>query len=160
MNRMILACLLAAASFSSAASQRQPVSVGGAVVSRGGELICSNDRACDDGIYCNGAERCKKSDPQARSGRCAPGTPPCDEGITCRETENRCLTRDCAVRDADGDGYDSIACGGNDCDDKDVGRNPGQTEICDARGRDEDCDVRTVGDKDEDGDGFIDAKCL
>ena len=160
MNRMILACILATASLSSAASQRQPVNVGGAVVSRGGEMFCSTDQACDDGVYCNGVERCRKSDPQARSGRCVAGAPPCEEGVTCDEVNDRCLTRPgCAVSDADGDGYDSIACGGNDCDDKDAGRNPGETEVCDAAGRDEDCDVKTFGDKDEDGDGFIDAMC-
>ncbi|MBA2662730.1 MAG: putative metal-binding motif-containing protein [Bradymonadaceae bacterium] len=32
--------------------------------------------------------------------------------------------------DADGDGYLSIACGGDDCDDTDALVNPGQTEVC------------------------------
>lgn len=159
MNRMILACLLAVASVSSAASQRPFVNVGGAVVSRDGELICTSDQACDDGVYCNGVERCRKADPQARSGRCVAGTRPCEPGVTCDEEHDRCLTQGCAVSDADGDGYDAIACGGNDCDDRDAGRNPGETEICDARGRDEDCDVNTFGDKDQDGDGFIAATC-
>jgi len=40
--------------------------------------------------------------------------------------------------DADLDGYDDVACGGDDCDDADPGINPGATEILDAV--DDDCD--------------------
>jgi hypothetical protein len=55
---------------------------------------------------------------------------------------------DCA--DDDGDGYASATCGGDDCDDADPGRFPGNTEVCD--GDDEDCDDATLG-PDGDGDG-------
>ena len=40
--------------------------------------------------------------------------------------------------DADGDGYDDIACGGDDCDDNDANQNPGASEYC--NNEDDDCD--------------------
>ncbi len=59
--------------------------------------------------------------------------------------------------DADGDGAIASELGGFDCDDTDPKRFPGQTEICDDR--DDDCDPVTVGDRDADGDGFVDCAC-
>ena len=61
--------------------------------------------------------------------------------------------------DSDGDGVDSIACGGADCDDSDPRRFPGNVEVCDAENLDEDCDSTTFGDRDADGDGYVDAAC-
>ncbi len=61
--------------------------------------------------------------------------------------------------DADGDGYASHACGGEDCDDADSARYPGAYEVCDSAGHDEDCDETTFGDVDFDGDGAISAAC-
>jgi hypothetical protein len=61
--------------------------------------------------------------------------------------------------DADGDGHPSIASGGDDCDDQDSMRYPGNAEVCDVLGRDEDCDNSTFGTRDADGDGFIDEWC-
>lgn len=60
--------------------------------------------------------------------------------------------------DCDGDGHASIARGGDDCDDQDPRRYPGNVEI--ANDRDEDCDPTTIAgrDGDRDGDGFIDAR--
>ncbi|MBT3223547.1 MAG: hypothetical protein HN348_31130, partial [Proteobacteria bacterium] len=40
--------------------------------------------------------------------------------------------------DFDGDGYDSFAAGGKDCDDEEIAINPGANELCD--GIDSDCD--------------------
>lgn len=60
--------------------------------------------------------------------------------------------------DADGDGEYAIVCGGADCDDLDPDRYPGNTEVCNA-GRDEDCDPRTGGNSDADGDGYPDSDC-
>lgn len=60
--------------------------------------------------------------------------------------------------DADGDGFDSIASGGTDCDDNDGNRSPGMAERPDADGYDEDCNWRTIGTLDLDGDGFTDMR--
>jgi hypothetical protein len=63
-----------------------------------------------------------------------------------------------APDDCDGDGHASIARGGDDCDDQDPRRYPGNIEF--ANDRDEDCDPGTIAgrDGDRDGDGFIDAR--
>jgi len=61
--------------------------------------------------------------------------------------------------DCDGDGVDAIAVGGTDCDDTDPERFPGNAEICDSAGHDEDCDLDTVGHLDRDGDGLVDDSC-
>ncbi|MBO6934902.1 MAG: hypothetical protein JJ863_08000 [Deltaproteobacteria bacterium] len=111
---------------------------------------CATAADCDDGVFCNGEELCNM-------GSCMEGTPPCADGM-CMEAMDMC-TDACDDPDADGDGVDRIECGGNDCDDEDANRYPGNTEICDEEGIDEDCDPTTVGDRDVDGDGHIDAAC-
>jgi len=58
----------------------------------------------------------------------------------------------------DGDGHDSNACGGGDCDDRDPLRFPGNPEICDLMNHDEDCDPTSFG-TDIDGDGEEPATC-
>jgi len=58
--------------------------------------------------------------------------------------------------DCDGDGVKSSAHGGFDCDDTDPHRFPGNFEVADFDGHDEDCDLQTIGVLDLDGDGFID----
>jgi len=59
--------------------------------------------------------------------------------------------------DADGDGFDDTACGGDDCDDGDSAVNPGATEVCDDA-VDDDCD--SFADvSDGDGDGYINVAC-
>jgi hypothetical protein len=110
---------------------------------------CNIDNECDDGIWCNGAETCS-------AGHCQPGVPPCDAGTQCFAETRSCST---VCEDKDGDGFPAIHCGGNDCDDNNANRYPGNVEICDARGIDEDCDTSTVGDLDEDGDGFVSPNC-
>jgi hypothetical protein len=102
--------------------------------------------ACDDGVFCNGVEECVE-------GVCAPGEAPC-AAADCDEEARVC---GCPERDADGDGQDSILCGGADCDDADPERFTGNTEDCDDH--DEDCDSFTVGPDDVDGDGFVSAAC-
>ncbi len=111
---------------------------------------CTRDVDCSDGVFCNGQEVCTM-------GLCGPGTPPCDEEA-CDETGRVC-TSGCLTPDADGDGVASLACGGDDCADDDPDRFPGNPEVCDADGHDEDCDPTTVGDVDVDGDGHISAAC-
>ena len=61
--------------------------------------------------------------------------------------------------DLDGDGHVSIATGGDDCDDSDAQRYPGNVEVCDVSDKDEDCDLLTFGPRDADGDGYIDQNC-
>ncbi|MFK7984673.1 MAG: putative metal-binding motif-containing protein [Sandaracinaceae bacterium] len=116
---------------------------------------CTDDARCDDGVYCNGEEVCV-------DGACGAGTPPdCDDGMECTadrcdETNARCVN---TAPDADGDGHADLACGGDDCDDADPSRFPGNTEVCDADDIDEDCDPETYGFRDNDGDGFPDVAC-
>ena len=116
---------------------------------------CTADIACEDGIFCNGTERCAPASPSADVRGCVPGTDPC-AGETCDEATRRCAPG-CA--DDDGDGARAMECGGTDCDDGDPRRFPGNTEICDPAGLDEDCDPRTFGVRDADGDSAPDALC-
>lgn len=71
--------------------------------------------------------------------------------------------------DLDDDGHRSAACGGDDCDDNNARRFPGNREVCDPLGLDEDCDLCTVGevtatgrggDSDRDQDGFASRACF
>lgn len=55
------------------------------------------------------------------------------------------------AQDGDGDGSPKSV----DCDDSDASRYPGNTEVADRDGHDEDCNPATFGEEDADGDGFI-----
>lgn len=61
--------------------------------------------------------------------------------------------------DLDGDGHVRLESGGGDCDDFSPERYPDAVEICDAGDVDEDCNYRTFGPRDQDGDRAIDAAC-
>lgn len=84
------------------------------------------------------------------------------DGGPVRDANLDALTRDAAppdlagCADEDGDGFGAIACGGDDCEDANPGRFPGNPEICD--GDDEDCNDATLG-PDADGDGFAATVC-
>ena len=117
--------------------------------------VCDVDDDCDDGTFCNGAERCTPSASGADARGCVAGTSPCEDG--CDEPANECVS--CTEPDADGDGYAAIACGGDDCDDGDEDVSPDASEICDPEGFDEDCNPGTFGERDDDDDGFVDARC-
>jgi hypothetical protein len=125
----------------------------------GGFSGCLDDGDCDDGAFCNGIERCRPEQSGADALGCVTGTGGCLAGQTCMEVGDRCVT-ECAVEeDADDDGAVAAECGGLDCDDSDPARRPRLPEVCGDDAHDEDCDESTVGDRDADGDGAIDALC-
>lgn len=83
--------------------------------------------------------------------------PNCTINQSCNEGAQTCGPA-CAIPDFDGDGRDSVECGGDDCDDTDANRFPGNREVCDD-GHDEDCDPLTIGERDDDGDGEPSSQC-
>ncbi len=121
--------------------------------------LCTDDEQCSDGRYCNGAERCSPGAAGADERGCVEAdSAPCAEGETCDEDADSCIA--CTDEtDVDGDNHDSVACGGDDCDDTDPNRYPGNAEICDEDDHDEDCDPETFGNRDIDADGSYDAEC-
>jgi hypothetical protein len=119
-----------------------------------GRVTCTSDVECNDGLFCNGREMCAPASTMADARGCIPGDAPCGLTETCDESANDCRT---ICEDLDGDGYESTACGGDDCDDTDATRYPGATEICD--GNDEDCNDATFGFIDADMDGAGSASC-
>jgi hypothetical protein len=85
-------------------------------------------------------------------------------------TENACISANYShslryvlskpQADADGDGHISTLCGGDDCDDNDASKYPGNAEFCDPDGHDEDCNGTTSGFVDNDGDGYSSLSCF
>lgn len=119
---------------------------------------CATAADCDDGRHCNGVESCTLVGTGNVLRQCRPGRPVvCPAGSTCSEQSDRC---EAPRIDRDGDGSIAILSGGDDCDDEDPRRFPGNAEVCDADGHDEDCDYRTGGRRDVDGDGYTDAACF
>ena len=122
---------------------------------------CWTAAQCDDGRYCNGAEVCAVATVRGVTQRtCTAGRAPliCPTG-QCSEVSRRCEVVVTPV-DADGDGVVSAATGGADCDDQDANRYPGNAEVCDLNGHDEDCDYQTGGMRDADGDGHQSDQCF
>jgi hypothetical protein len=122
---------------------------------RDAATLCTASTQCSDGLWCNGAETCAPGTSGADARGCVAGTPPsCALGSVCDESTDAC--DGCASIDNDGDG--ESAC--TDCDDNDPNRYHGNTEVCDYPvNKDEDCDPTTFGSKDDDGDGYVDARC-
>jgi len=139
----------------------QPADAGADGGADTGTAQCVADSDCSDDIFCNGAERCDPTAGAANGRGCVvTGTGPCAAELTCSEDLDVCQTVCEGMPDADGDGRVSAACvGGDDCDDDDAARFPGNDEICDDDGHDEDCNDATYGSRDGDADGFIDAVC-
>ncbi|MFK7985833.1 MAG: MopE-related protein [Sandaracinaceae bacterium] len=121
---------------------------------------CARPSDCEDGVFCT-EHVCMPGTASADARGCVPVDGPCLAGEACDEDAEMCVANDCSVPDADGDGDPSIACGGGDCDDNDDTRYPGNGEVCDADGHDEDCVPASLAgdDGDEDGDGFTSALC-
>lgn len=99
----------------------------------GGE--CSTDSECDDGLFCNGLERCAL-------GSCVSGNAPdCDDDDSC--TTDDCWEGDGSCRhvplelDMDGDSWGDARCGGQDCDDARADVHPEAPELC--NGIDDNC---------------------
>lgn len=131
--------------------------VGGTQIGPGD--ACQLHQDCDDRDFCNGEERCDPTNADADESGCVPGSDPCPTA-SCDEDAQICVT--CDEGDVDEDGHAALSCGGDDCDDNDDDRYPGNTEVCDAEGHDEDCDLDTLGgpsDADKDDDQFDDAGC-
>jgi alpha-tubulin suppressor-like RCC1 family protein len=113
--------------------------------------VCVVDDDCADEVFCNGAERCMPGATDADERGCVEATTgACAEGEDCDEEASTCDRR-CV--DADADGHGAIACGGDDCDDADANRFPGNLEVCDSTAHDEDCNPETFGFIDGDADG-------
>jgi hypothetical protein len=121
---------------------------------------CATDVDCDDGVFCTGVLRCLPEAPAADARGCvAPPRGACLAGQTCSESAQTCITDCITTADADGDGHEAAVCGGDDCDDADPLRFPGNAEVCDVSAHDEDCDPSTFGYRDQDTDGAPDARC-
>ena len=99
--------------------------------------VCTNtatSERCDDGLFCNGTERC-----DATRG-CVAGTAPACDDMNANTTD-RCDPGANACRndplDNDGDGDPAMSAGGRDCDDNDRTRSSLEREVC--NGRDDNC---------------------
>ncbi len=68
---------------------------------------CMNDAGCDDGLFCNGAERCD-------DGECVAGSPPCPSDppcVECEEDRDVCTVPECG---SDADCDDERFCNGQE----------------------------------------------
>jgi len=108
------------------------------------------------GIAANAPAQTSTADPKTKP-KLQPRFDPKSFQVAAPPGRDECRPGD--PKDADGDGHDAVVCGGDDCDDGNPRRFPGNVEVCDAQGLDEDCDATTFGERDADRDGFFDARC-
>jgi len=140
----------------------QCVSAGGGKVAAARFTACDSERCCDDGLFCNGRERFMPGGPGSDYRGCvAAAGPACGANQACNEQTDSCVSN-CA--DNDRDGHGDVRCGGDDCDDNDRNRYPGNPEVCDTNGHDEDCNPCTIAsdslaDGDADRDGYLSRSC-
>ncbi len=121
---------------------------------------CVTDGDCSDHVFCNGVERCSPGAQGASAAGCLAATSgPCTASQRCVEGTQICEARCDVALDGDGDGHRAVACGGDDCDDGDDNRFPGNAEVCDSAGHDEDCEVTSFGFRDGDMDLYVDSHC-
>ena len=125
---------------------------------------CTRASDCDDGMFCNGVERCEPGSSGADARGCVAAATPCMASQMCDEDLDLCVT-DCSDPDADVDGDRALGCGGGDCDDTDPAVNSLTNEVCDDHGVNEDCNWMTIhntetNDGDRDGDRHIDDRCF
>ncbi len=117
------------------------------------DCIGSCEELCDGGLDEDGDGLIDCSDPSCEVGCaeiCSNGLDDDADGLV------DCLDGECRSQcDADGDGHDALAAGGDDCRDDDPQIHPGLPERCDSDNVDEDCDGLT-----EDDDPFLDATTL
>ncbi|MBN2496240.1 MAG: putative metal-binding motif-containing protein [Deltaproteobacteria bacterium] len=125
-------------------------------------LYCTPEPTCQNGS-CVGAERdCSLLDSDCAEGICSESlrdcveSPlqdglPCDDGDPCSSLDT-CRSGECSAGpvdlDADGDGFFSGVCGGDDCDDGAPGAHPLTSEVGEpacSDGLDNDCDGQTDG---------------
>ena len=131
------------------------------------DVACSTNQDCDDGVYCNGAERCV-------GGLCAPGVDPCDDRYSCTRDVCDEAGRRCARVPDDSMCGDTNACNGVErCDPTSPGALPGTG--CQPVRADNlvDCDDRNTctldacderlgcvhSPRDLDGDGYVASSC-
>lgn len=133
--------------------------------------MCAADGHCGDAsLFCS-QWRCRPGEPGTDARGCIDLGSPCAAGVDCDEDEDTCSMSWCTEGrdgclvpgDCDGDGARNMPeCSGDDCDDDDGDSFPGNPEICDATGHDEDCNSETLAgeaDGDRDGDGYIASTC-
>jgi len=160
-TRGCAATLLCVALFAGCGDDDSAAVVDGGLVD--GPRLCMLDDDCDDGVFCNGRERCLRGASAGPDGCAPPAVAVCLPLQVCVEDDRQCVTDCTRGGDADVDGHLAISCGGDDCDDGEVTVNPEAPELCDGEGRDEDCDPATLAgagvDGDRDADGAVRAQC-
>jgi len=126
---------------------------------------CASNADCkylgeDNGTYSRPHGECKPTQAGADARGCLFVFPKCEPYSAPLEDLRSCPFDVRGSRaDLDGDGFVAASFGGDDCDDGDASRFPGNREICDAYNHDEDCNTNTNGGGDGDHDTLTDGAC-